>query len=158
PQVRNALNRDLCRAIPEAVIELEERADVAVIVLTGADPAFCAGLDLTELGSGDDLLSRGPHRTLIPSHRVPLIGGINGAAVTGGLELALGCDFLVGSDRATFADTHAQVGVMPDWGMTVLLPAAVGIRRAREMSATGRHVDAVTALRWGLLDHVVAHD
>jgi enoyl-CoA hydratase len=83
---------------------------------------------------------------------------VNGAAITGGLELALNCDFLVASERARFADTHARVGVHPLWGLTVLLPEAVGIRRAREMSATGNFVDAGTALAWGLVDHVVAHD
>ncbi len=63
-------------------------------------------------------------------------------AVTGGLELALNCDFLVASERARFADTHARVGVHPLWGLTVLLPQAVGMRRAREMSATGNFIDA----------------
>ncbi len=83
---------------------------------------------------------------------------MNGAAVTGGLELALACDFLVASDRATFADTHARIGVMPGWGLTVALPEAVGLRRAREMSATGNFISARTALAWGLVNHVVAHD
>lgn len=88
----------------------------------------------------------------------PLIGAVNGVAVTGGLELALNCDFLVASERARFADTHARMGVQPLWGLTVLLPEAVGVRRAREMSATGNFVDAATALAWGLVNHVVPHD
>ncbi len=88
----------------------------------------------------------------------PIIGAVNGVAVTGGLELALNCDFLVASERARFADTHARVGVHPLWGLTVLLPQAIGIRRAREMSATGNFVDARTALEWGLVNHVVPHD
>src|SRR5262249_27811379 len=88
----------------------------------------------------------------------PVIGAVNGAAVTGGLELALACDFLVASDRARFADTHARVGVMPGWGLTVALPEAVGLRRAREMSATGNFVGARTALEWGLANHVVPQD
>ncbi|HUO48796.1 MAG TPA: enoyl-CoA hydratase-related protein, partial [Acidimicrobiales bacterium] len=83
---------------------------------------------------------------------------VNGVAVTGGLELALHCDFLVASERARFADTHGRIGVQPAWGMTVLLPQAVGIRRAREMSTTGNYVDAPTALAWGLVNHVVAHE
>jgi enoyl-CoA hydratase len=72
--------------------------------------------------------------------------------------LALNCDFLVASDRARFADTHARVGVHPLWGLTVTLPQAVGLRRAREMSATGNFIDAGQALAWGLVNHVVDHD
>ena len=93
----------------------------------------------------------------MPELGTPLIGAVNGAAITGGLELALGCDFLVASDRASFADTHARIGIQPGWGLTVLLPEAVGLRRAREMSATGNFVDARTALEWGLVNHVVPH-
>ena len=78
--------------------------------------------------------------------------------MTGGLELALACDFLVASDHARFADTHARVGVMPGWGLTVALPEAVGLRRAREMSATGNFITAPTALAWGLVNHVVPHE
>ena len=88
----------------------------------------------------------------------PLIGAINGVAVTGGFELALACDFLIASDRARFADTHSRVGIQPGWGLTVLLTEAVGVRRARELSATGNFLDAPTALTWGLVNHDVAHD
>jgi enoyl-CoA hydratase len=82
---------------------------------------------------------------------------VNGAAVTGGLELALACDFLVASERARFADTHARMGIMPGWGLSYALPEAVGLRRARQMSATGNFVDARTALAWGLVNDVVRH-
>jgi len=87
-----------------------------------------------------------------------VIGAINGAAVTGGFELALQCDFLVASEKAAFGDTHARVGLLPGWGLSVLLPQAIGVRRAREMSATGNFVDARTALDWGLVNHVVPHE
>ena len=88
----------------------------------------------------------------------PVIGAINGVAITGGFEVALACDFLVASERARFADTHARVGIMPGWGLTVALPEAIGLRRAKEMSTTGNFVDAETALAWGLVNHVVPHD
>jgi len=87
-----------------------------------------------------------------------VIGAINGAAVTGGFEVALTCDFLIASERARFADTHARVGIMPGWGLTVLLAEAVGHRRARELSVSGNFLDARTALEWGLVNHVVPHD
>jgi enoyl-CoA hydratase len=77
--------------------------------------------------------------------------------VTGGFELALACDFLVASDRAVFGDTHARVGVLPAGGMSVFLPMAVGLRRAKEMSLTGNFLDAHDAHRLGLVNHVVPH-
>jgi enoyl-CoA hydratase len=168
PEVRNALSSEVLRLLPALVTKADGDPDVDVIILTGADPAFCAGLDLKELastggnlggGSGSDSGTnargaRGP----FPTVSKPLLGAINGVAVTGGLELALNCDFLVASDRAKFGDTHARVGVMPGWGMTVLLPQAIGVRRAREMSFTGNFVDAEEALRLGLVNHVVPHD
>lgn len=157
PEARNALNAELRRAVPETLQRLDADPDVRVLILTGADPAFCAGLDLGELGSSG--LSADPDATPLPFGGLtkPLIGAINGAAVTGGFELALGCDLLIASERARFADTHARVGVMPGWGLTVLLPQAIGIRRARQMSFTGNFVDADTALAWGLVNEVVPH-
>jgi enoyl-CoA hydratase len=88
----------------------------------------------------------------------PLIGAVNGVAITGGFELALNCDFLVASERAKFGDTHSRVGVMPGWGLTVLLPQAIGVRRAREMSWTGNFMAADEALTFGLVNHVVPHE
>jgi enoyl-CoA hydratase len=157
PERRNALSGELLTLLTQTLAELDERPDVRVIVLTGADPAFCAGLDLTELGQPDSPLRGVASDHVVPDLAKPLIGAVNGVAVTGGLELALACDFLVASERARFADTHARVGIQPGWGLTVALPEAVGFRRAREMSATGNFVDAQTALAWGLVNHVVAH-
>jgi enoyl-CoA hydratase/carnithine racemase len=145
---------------------LDADDEVAVVVLTGADPSFCAGLDLKELGSSADPSAEalgarpgGPREQgPIPRMAKPVIGAVNGPAITGGFELALWCDLLVASERAIFADTHARVGIMPGWGLTVLLPQAIGVRRAREMSTTGNFVDAATALAWGLVNHVVPHD
>ncbi|MEZ5660975.1 MAG: enoyl-CoA hydratase [Burkholderiaceae bacterium] len=167
PQARNALNGELRAVLRDSMAALAADDGVGVVILTGADPAFCAGLDLKELGSGDrqqvaDATGAGadPDRPMRPWAPLgkPLIGAVNGVAVTGGFELALNCDFLIASDRARFADTHSRVGVMPGWGLTVLLPEAIGLRRAREMSATGNFLDAQTALAWGLVNHVVAHD
>ncbi len=160
PEARNALSSEVLHRVPEVVRELEADDAVDVMILTGADPAFCAGLDLKELGSsGANLGASGSdHRGPFPPRTKPLIGAVNGVAVTGGLEYALACDFLLASERARFADTHARVGVMPGWGLTVLLPQAVGVRRARQMSLTGDYLDAATALSWGLVNEVVAHD
>jgi enoyl-CoA hydratase len=168
PDVRNALSSEVLGLLPRLLERADRDPDVDVLVLTGADPAFCAGLDLNELGTRDSqnrgLLGAGAesgsgHRTRGPLPRLskPLIGAVNGVAVTGGLELALNCDFLVASERAKFGDTHAHVGIMPGWGLTVLLPQAIGVRRAREMSFTGNFIDADEAFRLGLVNHVVPH-
>ncbi len=161
PEARNALSRQVRQLLPALVAEADGRDDVDAMILTGADPAFCAGLDLKELGAAPSDARevrvagrRGP----FPPHVKPLIGAINGACITGGFELALNCDFLVASERARFGDTHARVGVMPGWGLTVLLPQAIGVRRARELSFTGNFLGASDALAWGLVNHVVPHD
>jgi enoyl-CoA hydratase len=168
PAARNALSRELRRELARTMRDLDADDEVDVVILTGADPAFCAGLDLKELGAAPDPSAlaevlapdEGPpaERGLFPPIGKPVIGAVNGVAITGGLELALQCDLLVASERAAFADTHTRVGIMPGGGLTVLLPQAVGVRRAREMSSTGNFVDAATALAWGLVNHVVAHD
>ena len=163
PEARNALDSELLGALRRAMADLEADDSVDVVVLTGADPAFCAGLDLKELGSTGGNLGAGQPRGDEPSRpwpplTKPLVGAVNGAAVTGGLELALNCDFLVASERARFGDTHARVGILPGWGLTALLPQAVGVRRAREMSLTGNFLTADEALRFGLVNHVVPHE
>ncbi len=166
PAARNALSSEVLALLPTLMREADGRDDVDVLVLTGADPAFCAGLDLKELGSsGGNLGGSGadgsPNRDGVrgpfPALAKPLIGAINGVAITGGFELALNCDFLVASEHAKFGDTHTRVGVMPGWGLTVLLPQAIGVRRAREMSFTGNFMGAEEALHFGLVNHVVPH-
>ena len=164
PQARNALDSATIADLTAALRALDADDRVDAVILTGADPAFCAGLDLKELGTTGGILGGGRAETEaarrggpIPSMQVPLIGAINGPAITGGLEIALNCDFLVASERALFGDTHTRVGVQPGWGGAVLLAEAVGVRRAREMSFTGNFVDAEEALRIGLVNHVVPH-
>lgn len=159
PQARNALNQQLNA---EFVAAMAAHEDVAAIVLTGADPAFCAGVDLKELaarGGAGDAVERGlpTNMSVVRDMKMPVIGAINGPCMTGGLEIALNCDFLIGSERALFADTHGRVGVYPGGGMTVHLARRVGVAFAKEMSFTGNFVDAETALRVGLLNRVVPH-
>ncbi|WP_051193394.1 enoyl-CoA hydratase [Nocardia jiangxiensis] len=167
PTARNALSRALMDALWDAVTAAGDDPGIDVIVLTGADPAFCAGVDLTEAaggtmpplrppGQGPGRDTNGLFRFLPPIDK-PVIGAINGAAVTGGLEVALQCTFLIASDRARFADTHARLGVMPGGGATVLLAATVGARKAVELSLTGNFLTAAEALRLGLVNHVVPH-
>ncbi len=167
PASRNALSSEVLALLPNLMRQADESDEVDVIILTGADPAFCAGLDLKELGStagnlgstgADGSTNSSGVRGPFPTLSKPLIGAVNGVAITGGFELALNCDFLVASVEAKFGDTHSRVGVMPGWGLTVLLPQAIGVRRAREMSFTGNFLTADQALQWGLVNHVVPHD
>jgi enoyl-CoA hydratase len=163
PEARNALTGGMLHDLVAACAACDADESIRAVVLTGRDPAFCAGLDLTDLAGtydevGKVLAGGGPGgRTGFPRTAKPLIGAVNGPAVTGGLELAIGCDILIASDRATFADTHARVGVMPGGGMTVRLPQLVGINRALQLSLTGNFIDAATACAWGLVTEVVDH-
>lgn len=170
PEARNAINRELSYALWDAITAAGNDAGVDVVVVTGADPAFCAGVDLKEVsgetaptveerapGAGPGRDTNGLYRFL-PVIDKPIIGAINGVTVTGGLEVALQCTFLIASERARFADTHARVGIMPGGGMTVLLAQSIGPRRAIEMSLSGNFVTADEALRLGLVNHVVPHD
>jgi enoyl-CoA hydratase len=157
PEARNALSVELITELGAAITEADQDPDVAVLVLTGADPAFCAGLDLRQLGSEGmpkELALARPW----PQPAKPLLGAVNGVAVTGGFELVLNCDFVVASERAKFGDTHARVGILPGWGLSVLLPRLIGLPRALEMSLTGNFIDADEALALGLVNHVVPHE
>ena len=161
PEANNALNRDLSEAIINTFTDLAASDSVRAIVLTGSGRAFCAGVDLKALTDEPELLSSGlglgpssPIVVALEQCRQPIIGAVNGAAVTGGFELALACDFLFASDQARFADTHARVGILPGWGLSQKLSRIIGINRAREMSLTGNFIDAHRAEAWGLVNRV----
>ena len=158
PAALNALSRALRSRLVAVLEELATDEKVEVLVLTGAGRAFCVGLDLKELGQGLDALdavsSRDVSIAMARLHK-PVIGAVNGYAVTGGFELALMCDFLIASPNAQFADTHARVGVVPGWGLSQKLPRLIGINRAKELSLTGNYIDAETALAWGLVNRIV---
>jgi enoyl-CoA hydratase len=161
PNARNALSSDLVIEFYDALVAAEANPEIRVVIVTGTDPAFCAGVDLKEAASrGAEYFAtyeRADCVSKVGMMSKPVIGAINGATFTGGLEIALGCDLLVASKRAVFADTHARVGVPPGGGMTARLPRAVGPAWARRMSLTGEVIDAPTALRIGLVTEVVAH-
>jgi len=163
PQRRNALDLETMAALVAALRAADDDAAVRAIVLTGTDPAFCAGLDLAEIASGRlDLtevarLDADPWRVL-QELATPTIAAVNGPAVTGGLELVLCCDLAIASEQARFADTHARVGIHPSGGLSVLLPRYVGLRQALGMSLTGRFVDADEAAAMGLVNAAVPHE
>lgn len=158
PERLNMLSVALRRELAQAVRELEADAQVHVLILTGAGRAFSAGLDITEWDSAGSPAAAAYVHDPVEGLGVfsgPVIGAINGLALTGGLELSLACDFLIAAEDAQFADTHCHVGLLPGWGGSVRLQRRVGIGRAMEMALTGRFVSAQEALAWGLVNHVV---
>lgn len=161
PEARNALGSELIEELYHALDDADADETVRVIVLTGTDPAFCAGVDLKQAQTlGMEYFAKFRSHNCITKTgelRTPIIGAINGATFTGGLEMALGCDFLIASERAVFADTHARVGILPGGGMTARLPHVVGAAMARRLSMTGEVVDAARAERLGLVTEVVPH-
>lgn len=162
PEARNALSVALRERLRVEWEALAGDDSVRVVVLTGSGPAFCAGLDLREITTDGGVLA-GERRTLhaeplIPPLTVPVIGAVNGPAVTGGWELALACTFLVASERAWFSDTHARLGLLPGAGLAVSLSRRVGHRLGVELSLTGRRLDAAEAARLGLVNRVVPHE
>jgi len=159
PERRNAINQDLLKNLYNYIDEVAASDDIRVAIITGSGTAFCSGLDLKAIttdnlmdprGDGSDLLN------VFGACKKPLIGAINGPAMTGGFEMALNCDFLIASEKASFADTHVKMGIHPGWGMSQLLQGAVGQRMAKQMSLTCQFLSAQDALRAGLVNEVVA--
>jgi len=159
PAARNALNIALTRELTQQLQRFAEDANLRVAILTGSDPAFCAGLDLKDFSATDS-----PRHEVaalidsIPRLRKPIIAAVNGPAMTGGLELALGCDFIIASERARFGDTHTKIGALAGGGATSRLPHAIGHRWSKQLSYTSAAIDAATALRIGLVNELQPHD
>lgn len=161
PVQRNAINQSMADRLAEVFRDLEKDSSVSTVVLTGSGKAFCAGIDLSSPVNALDACSTVPSNILrnpvkaIEDFHGPVIGAINGPAVTGGFEIALACDFLVGGTTTTFRDTHCLVGVVPCWGLSQKLSRLVGPGRARMASLTASKIKAETALSWGLLADLV---
>ncbi|ATE63985.1 enoyl-CoA hydratase-related protein [Rhizorhabdus dicambivorans] len=159
PAQRNAIDLDLCDALLAALARFRDEDRWRAAILTGQPPAFCAGMDLKAFSAPD----APRHRVTelihsLPSLGKPIIAAVNGAAYTGGLELALACDFILAGEGARFADTHAKIGALSGSGMGSRLPHAVGLRFAKQMMLACQPIDAATALRVGLVNEVLPAD
>ncbi|MDD5723814.1 MAG: enoyl-CoA hydratase/isomerase family protein [Syntrophales bacterium] len=167
PEAMNALTLEMIIELREAVSLAGEDKDVRVIVVTGAGRAFCAGMDLKSLGDlqfvngaiGDlyDL----PSRALIDEIRnvpKPVIAMVNGACMTGGMEIALNFDIIIAAENAKFADTHARWGLRPSWGLSQRFPRIVGIMKAKEYSFTTKTFTAGEAEQMGIVNRVAPAD
>ena len=158
PDEMNALSRELRADFVAAFEACTADENIRVVILTGNGKAFCAGFDLKELAATDTNASQEADNAIARAMEAfpgPIIGAINGHAVTGGFEMALACDVLIASGEARFADTHARVGILPGWGLSQKLPRLIGLSRAKEISFTGRPVFARQAYEWGLVNHVM---
>lgn len=162
PEAMNALSQALRQSLATTFAELAADETVGAIILTGAGRAFSAGVDLKELGgeakgsgAAGDAVTRSDIVRAMHDCPQPIIGAINGFAITGGFEIALACDVLVASTAARFADTHARVGILPAWGLSQKLSRLIGIYRAKELSLTGNFLSAEKAEAWGLVNRVV---
>jgi enoyl-CoA hydratase len=153
PRKRNALSVDLFVALDHHLDLLEHREDeVGVVVLRGAGGCFSAGADL----SGPQRKPR-PHFQAKVIDRLdrlpqPVIAAVDGICFTGGLELALAADLIVGTRSSRFADTHARFALTPGWGMSQRLPRRVGAAKARLLMYTGRVIEGTEAEAMGLID------
>jgi enoyl-CoA hydratase len=166
PDQMNALSSELRLAIGAAFRELEADPDIRAVIVTGAGRAFCAGMDLKEMGSGGEgvtgyelsVTGQTEMREGIADFSGPVIAAVNGAAATAGFELALACDLIFVSTTAKFLDTHARVGILPGWGLSQRLPRLIGIARAKEVSLSGNALSAERAYEWGLANRVCEPD
>lgn len=160
PEKRNAINREFLIHLYNYLDEVASNDKIRVAVITGNGKSFCAGLDLSVIETENLFDPRSDGKDLpdiFEDCKKPIIGAINGHAITGGFEIALNCDFLIASERASFADTHAKVGIHPGWGMTQLLQQAVGQRMAKQLSFTCQFISAEKAMQCGLVNEVVPH-
>ena len=159
PSALNALNAVLKSQLVAALVEMDGRADVRVIVLTGRGRAFCARLDVRELeASGPDVSANVAQTDIgaaLSGLQTPIIAAINGLAVTGGFEITLACDMVIAVESAWFQDTHAKIGLMPGWGLSQHRQRTIGQARAKEIAVTARRVSAAEAARLGFVNRVV---
>jgi enoyl-CoA hydratase len=161
PEIHNAINRELLRHLITSLREVKNHDEIRVAILTGKGTSFCSGVDLKAVTS-ENIFDPFDDGTDLPdvihTCKKPIIGAINGHAITGGFEIALNCDFLIASEKASFQDTHARLGARPGWGMTQFLQQAVGQRMAKQISFTCQPIPAQQALDMGLVNEVVPHE
>jgi len=161
---RNALSPDDMYFISRTCAQAENDDDVRVVVLTGNDEGFCAGVDLSQAdlsaAGGQIPPIRFDSNVFLPLLELskPLIGSITGVAAGGGLGLALCCDMRIASERAKFATAFARIGITATDAVAWLLPRIVGIARALEMIYEPGPIDVHEADRIGLVSHVVPHE
>lgn len=164
PERKNAIPFDGWADLRDAFIDFEH-SDARILVITGAGGNFCSGADLDPGRIADmaGIAQRSERMKLVEAaatalHRTtkPTIAAVDGAAVGAGMNLALGCDLVIASDRARFAELFVRRGLTVDFGGTWLLPRLIGLQRAKELALSGRMVEAEEALAIGLVIELVS--
>ncbi|KAL0490083.1 enoyl-CoA hydratase [Acrasis kona] len=159
PKLLNSLTTNTLRELAKAFNDLSDKKETRAVILTGEGRAFSAGIDLTsaiKVFQGEFKPTKETDPVLAMNDATyPIIGAINGYAITGGFEIALACDILIGGESAAFQDTHAKFGLMPSWGLSQKLPRLIGANRARHSALTATKIDSKTAYEWGLISRVV---
>lgn len=167
PEKKNAMTETMWREMIELLDEAAARADDRVVVFTGAGDAFCTGADLSASASSAPSGVGGGLRRMrvigqaamaVHEFPKPTVAAVNGVAAGAGLNLALGCDIVMASDRARFSEIFSKRGLVIDFGGSWLLPRLVGLHRAKELVLLAEVIDATEAERIGLVNHVVPHD
>lgn len=161
PERKNALNQRMYDELRQTFASME--TSDRVLILTGADGAFCSGADLSEppsdlsTGSGLRLMRENMTGTILGLHEltIPTIAAVNGVAVGGGLGLALACDLVIASDAAKFSFIFSKRGLSLDGGSSWILPRLIGLQRAKELAFLADFVTPAQALELGLVNRVV---
>jgi 2-(1,2-epoxy-1,2-dihydrophenyl)acetyl-CoA isomerase len=165
PEKLNAVNRDMFKEVPQALDQLAKDSDVSTVILTGAGRAFCAGADIELLDTittpykARHLMADAAGLVLsIRNLPKPIIAAVNGVAAGGAVALAIACDIVVASEKASFGPLFSNIGLYPDTGLTYFLPRLVGPAKACEIMLLGDAIDSAEAQRIGLISHVVSSD
>lgn len=157
PEARNAVNGAVARGIAAAMQEFDGRADVSVLVLTGAGGSFCAGMDLKGFLAGDSPIAEGRgFGGMVERPPVkPVIAAVEGYALAGGFELALACDLIVASEEARFGLPEVRRGLVAGAGGLLRLPRRIPYHLAMEIALTGEHFPAARLAAAGLVNKLV---
>ena len=160
PDKLNAWTAAMAKEVSAAMLAADAEPDVRIIVITGAGRGFCAGADMSLLGSIvaaglDSNTSPASRRAPVPEVSKPVIAAVNGPAVGLGLALALFCDIRIATESARFGTAFARRGLIAEFGLAWILPRLAGLGNALDMLLTARLVDAAEAQRFGLVSRVL---
>lgn len=168
PQKMNAITRKMSQSIAKVADDIALDDEFRVVILTGAGRGFCSGADVSMMANREDNRTASrfastqvagyPHYNAFTQLTKPVIAAINGACVGGGFSLALSCDIRIAADIAKFSVAQVSRGLVPDFGLTLFLPLAIGVSRASEMMYTAETIGAADAEKLGIVSRVVPAD